>query len=229
MSSAACMLAERRPARLGELEQLPVAPRLRLVLVGDVVEQQHEAAQRRSLRRGRAHRRHADPQQVPGRRAGHEPRRGRRRVAPRAMRCSTVSQRVRDQRPVDDAVDRAAEPDQLRAAAGASPTAAEQRARPLVVEQDPAVEVADHHALVQLGHQRAELVALLGHAAARLLHQPRHVRLQRPALAGQRVDRAGRARASPRRPAAPGRAPRRRPTSTRVASASRAGAATCAS
>ena len=46
------------PARLGQLEQLSVASRLRLVLVGDVVEQQDEAGALRPAGR-RAHRRQA--------------------------------------------------------------------------------------------------------------------------------------------------------------------------
>ena len=82
---------ERRPARLGVLEQLPVAPRMRLVVVGDVVEQQDEPRSSRPVRRGRAHGREAHPQQMAGGRAGHEARRRGRWSPPRAMRCSTVS------------------------------------------------------------------------------------------------------------------------------------------
>ncbi len=41
-------VGERGPAALGQVEHLPVTSRLGLVLVGDVVEQQHEAVERRT-------------------------------------------------------------------------------------------------------------------------------------------------------------------------------------
>ena len=102
-------------------------------------------------------------------------------------------ERVRDQRAVDDAVDRTPEPDQLGAPRPLRRTRepAEQLARTPVVEQDPPVEVADHYALVELGHQCGKLVALLRHLAARLGHQPRHVHLQGPPRAGEPVDGPG--------------------------------------
>ena len=102
-------------------------------------------------------------------------------------------ERVRDQRAVYEAVDRPPEPDQLGAAGARRPVKepAVELPRALVVEQDSPVKVADQHALVQLGHQRGELVALLLHVAARLCHQPRHVLLQAAPLAGQPVYGAG--------------------------------------
>ena len=180
------------PARLGQLEQLPVASRLRLVLVGDVVEQQDEAGALRSAGR-RAHRRQAHAQKMPGGRAGHEARRRRSGVAAPGDPPFHRLERVRDQRAVYEAVDRPPEPDQLGAAGARRPVKepAVELPRALVVKQDSPVEVADQHALVQLGHQRGELVALLLHVPARLCHQPRHVLLQAAPLAGQPVYGAG--------------------------------------
>ena len=124
-----------------------------------------------------------------GGRAGHEAPRGAGRAAGDALLDGL--ERVGDQRAVDDAMDRAAEADQLRPARRRAREPAEELAGAFVVEQDPAVEVADHHALVELGHQRAELVALLGHVPARLGHQPGHVLLQRAPLLREAVDRRG--------------------------------------
>ncbi len=101
-----------------------------------------------------------------------------------------------DQRPVDHRMDRAAEPDELGAAGrvGRLREAAEERPGAAVVEQDAALEVADDDALLQLGHQRAKLVALERHLPARLVDQPGHVGAEGLALVGERVHR-GRDRA----------------------------------
>ena len=112
---------------------------------------------------------------------------------PRAIRSSTVSSACAISCAADDAVNGPPEPDQFGTLGARWPLRepAEELQRALVVEQDLPFEVADKHALVQLGHQRGELVALLRHVPARLGHQPRHVLLQAATLAGQSVDCAG--------------------------------------
>ena len=138
----------------------------------------------------------------PARRAGDELRRRVRRAALQPLLHAL--QRVGHQRAVEHGVDRAAQADQLGAAGqrGRARQRAELRARAAVVEQDAAVEVADHDALRQLGHQRGQAVALLLDAAAGGLHLRRDVGAQRAALARQLVDRPRPARASRRCPAA---------------------------
>ena len=100
-------------------------------------------------------------------------------------------ERMRDQVALEDTVDRAPEADQLTAAghAGRLGERAELRARAVVVEQHAAVEVAHHHALRQLGHQRREAILL---ELDRLLGAPdlgRDVAHQLVALAGELVHR----------------------------------------
>ena len=180
---------ERRPARLDVLEELPVAAGVHLVVVGDVVEEEDVARRGGGLGGGGSHGREVHPQQVAGGRAGHEAARGAGRAAGDALLDGF--ERVGDQRAVDHAMDRAAEADELRPARRRAREAAEELAGALVVEEDAAVEVADHHALVEFRHQGAELVALLGHVAARLGHQPGHVLLQRAPLLREVVDRRG--------------------------------------
>ena len=132
-----------------------------------------------------------------------------------------------DQGAVDDRMDRPPEPDQLRAAR--APRRRRQSPEELpgagVVEQDPAFEVADHHALLELGHQRAELVALVRDLGARLGDAPGHVGRERPARGGQRVDRGDQVPRR-RRPSGAMSGTEPAPASARVASASRAGVAT---
>ena len=104
------MLRERRPARLGELEQLPVAPRMRLEFVGDVVEQQDEAGEVPAPSASRrAHGRHAHAQEVARRacRSRSAPTASRRRY--RGDAPLDGLERMGDQAAVDDAVDRTAE------------------------------------------------------------------------------------------------------------------------
>ena len=144
---------ERCPARLGQLDQPVVAARLGGIVVGDVVEQQHVAAEGGVAFAG-PHRRQADLEEVAGRRGGDELR-GRGGLAAGDAALDGFAGVV-DQGAVDHRVDRPAEADQLGAAGavGGAREPAEQGAGAAVVEQDPPVEVADDDALVQLGHQR---------------------------------------------------------------------------
>ena len=181
---------ERGAACLGQRERLAVAPGRSRMRVGDVVEEQHEPRHRRTFRRGVAHRRHVHPDEMTRVRGCHEARRrGRRAVAPGDPALDGFAG-VGDQRGVDRPVDPAAEADRLGARRCAR-LPAEELARPLVVKQDPTVEIADHHALVQLGHERAELVALSRHAAARLVHQAPRLAVERATGAREAVDRLG--------------------------------------
>ena len=181
---------ERCPARLGQLDQPVVAARLGGIVVGDVVEEQHVAAEGGVPFAG-PHRRQADLEEVAGRRGGDELR-GRGGLAAGDAALDGFAGVV-DQGAVDHRVDRPAEADQLGAAGavGGAREPAEEGAGAAVVEQDPPVEVADDDALVQLGHQRPELVALERHLAAGVFDQPRHVGAKRPPLVGEPVDGLG--------------------------------------
>ena len=79
---------ERCPARLGQLDQPVVAARLGGIVVGDVVEEQHVAAEGGVAFAG-PHRRQADLEEVAGRRGGDELRGA--AASPRAMLRSMVS------------------------------------------------------------------------------------------------------------------------------------------
>ena len=110
-------VAERSAAAFGQAEQQAVAQGLLLEVAGHVVEHQDEAAQRAvdlALARRVVHRSHLHAQQPAGRRAGDELRRRAGRAVAHAL--ADALERVRDQRPVEDGVDRAAEADQLGAA-----------------------------------------------------------------------------------------------------------------
>ena len=144
-----------------------------------------------ALARRVVHRGHLHAQQPAGRRAGDELRRRAGRAIAHAL--ADALERVGDQRPVEDGVDRAAEADQLGAAGRPG------RARPgpelgpgaAVVEQDRAFEVADHDALGQLGHQRRQAAALGLDAAAGQGDLLCDVLLQLRALAQQGIEGRG--------------------------------------
>ena len=97
---------------------------------------------------------------------------------------------MRHQPAVEHGVDRAAETDRLNAAD--RQRGVDQRAKlqpgAAVVEQHAAVQVAHHHALRQLGHQRGQPAALLLDAAAGFAHLAVHVAAQAGALLNQLVD-----------------------------------------
>ena len=170
-------------------------------VAGDVVEHQHEAVQRLSGRCfGRAHRRHLHTQQLPTGRGRHELRRRMRSAALQALLHRL--QRVQHQAAVEHTVDAAAQaqPQRFGAADGlvgrraalfAGRQGAELQTRPGIEEQHAAVQVAHHHALRQLGHQRGQPVAFLFDLAAGLGHTRGHVGAQCVALLHQGVDGAG--------------------------------------
>ncbi len=142
------------------------------------------------------HRRQLHAQQLPAAAVRDELRRRRRHAALQPLLHAL--ERMRDELPVEHRVDRAAEADQLGAAGQRRRVRQrpELPARALVVEQDAAVEVAHHHRLRQLRHQRGEPAALLLDVAAGLAHGLVHALAQRAALAQQLVDGVGqRARA----------------------------------
>ena len=153
----------------------------------DVLQHQHEPGQRGAVaaRVDRAHRRHLHPQQLAGAGAGDELRRRMRGTARQPLLHAL--QRMRHQGAVEHGVDRPAQAQQLGAAGQrrCAGQGAELGARAAVVEQDAAVQVAHHHALRQLGHQRGQAVALLLDAAAGFAHLGRDVGAQRVALAGE--------------------------------------------
>ncbi len=201
-------VAERRTAALGQLVQQAVALRFGGEVVRDVVEQQHEAGECSlevgSLDAGSlvagglvvggldgAHRRQLHAQQLAALRAGDELGRRMRDAALQALLHGF--ERMRHQRAVEDRVDRAAEAEQLGAVGERrrARQGTELGARAAVVQQDAAVEVAHHHALRELGHQRRQALALLLDAAAGLLHLRGDVGAQGAALLRQRVDDAG--------------------------------------
>jgi len=174
-------------AAFGHAVQQLVAQRLLLELARDVVEHQHEASQHRP---GHVeHRRHLHPQQLPVAGGGDELRRSARHALADGV------QRMVHQRPVEHGVDRASQADRCRAVGqahrlGQGP---ELQARAVVVQQHPAVQVADHDTLRELGHQRCQAPALLVDLLADQLHLALHVVLQDAALLHQRLDRASQA------------------------------------
>jgi hypothetical protein len=100
---------------------------------------------------------------------------------------------MRDELAIEDRVDRTAEPDQLAAVGKVRCVrkGAELQSRAVVVEEDAAVEVADHDALRKLGHQRREAAPLLLDLAACFLDALMHVGAQRVALAREPLDDLG--------------------------------------
>jgi hypothetical protein len=161
----------------------------------DVVQHQHEAIERVfGPGLGGAHRRHLHAQQLAAARGGDELRR---RVGGTALQPLLHGfQCVRHQTAVEHAVDAAAQAQRLGPADGRAGTfavhqGAELQPRARVEQQHAAVQVAHHHALRQLGHQRRQAVALLLDAAAGLGHLGRDVGAQRVTLRHQRVDGAG--------------------------------------
>ena len=96
------------------------------------------------------------------------------------------------QRTVEHGVDRASQTDRGRSVGqpGGVGQGAELQACAVVVQQHPAVQVADHDALGELGHQGRQPPALLVDLLAGQLHLPLHVVLQRAALCDQCLDRA---------------------------------------
>jgi hypothetical protein len=106
-------------------------------------------------------RRHLTAQQRPAARRRNEVRR--RFGAALAQALLDVFQRVGDLAAFEDGKDRPPQSDQRAAAHRRRPLrqGLELQACAAVVEQDAAVEVADHHAQRELGHQRGEPVLLL--------------------------------------------------------------------
>ncbi|MDT4837766.1 hypothetical protein FQZ97_715070 [compost metagenome] len=187
-----------RTAALGERVQHLVFGRLGLVVARDVVQHQHEAAQLDAVGGGlgrlglhRAHRRHLHPQQLARRRGGDELGRGLARAAQHAL--LDVLQRVGHQLAVEHAVDGAAQADQLGPAGhpGRLRERAELHASAVVVQQDAPIEVTDHHALRQLGHERGQPRALLLDALGRLAHPRIHLAAQLFALDHELVEQVG--------------------------------------
>ena len=180
-------IAQRGALRLHHLVELVVAGGLLLEVAGDVLHHQHEAVDVRRLG-PRAHRGQMHPQQLAGRRRGHEL--GGRPGIAAQQTVAGLLQRVRDQMPVQHRVDRTPQADQFGAARHrqSAGQGAELLARLAVVEQDAAVEIADHHALRQLRHQRGQPVALLLDMGAGLADLLRHLLTQQATLADQLVE-----------------------------------------
>ena len=198
--SGRTQVRQRAAAALGQAVQELHTRAFGLVFRRDVVEHQHEAGDRCAALAFRCvatlsahtadatHRGHLRAQQLARARGGDE-------LGARIGRAATDAllhalERVCDQVAVEDRVDGAAEADHLgpvgqRRGVGQR---AELHARPVVVEQDAAVEVAHHHALRELAHQRGQTVALFGHAAAGARDLGGHLAAQRVALPGQRVE-----------------------------------------
>ena len=94
--------------------------------------------------------------------------------------------RMQDHGPIEDAEHRSAEPEQLAAILPFGAT--EQRFGRCVVEQDSSVAVADEHALIELGDQRGEPIALCLDPCLRLGHRRLDIRQQFRALVGKLID-----------------------------------------
>ena len=152
---------------------------------GHVGEQQHVAGETARLRLpGRLPRdgRRLHPQQPPVAGRGDE-------VRPLALLALELPlhrlDRVQDQVAIDDAEHRAAETEERSVAA------AEDALRGGVVEQDPALAVADEDALLQLGDERGEPAPLRLDAGVGVGHSGGDVRCERGTRLRQLVDRAG--------------------------------------
>ena len=164
-----------------------------LALVGevarDVVQHQHEPGDGvggRGLVADGAHRRHLHAQQLPPSRAGDELRG---RVGHAALQALLHAvERMRHQLAVEHAVDRTADAQQLGPTGHHVGQRAELQPRAGVVQQHAAVEVAHHHALRQLGHQRGQTRALGVDVTRGGPHALVDVGLQRAALLHQLVD-----------------------------------------
>jgi hypothetical protein len=173
---------------LGQLVQPAVALGVFGEVARDVVQHQHEAVQRHVDRGvGCAHRGHLHAQQLSAARAGDELRRRVRRTARQALLHGF--ERVAEQLAVQQRVDRTTQAQRLGTTDGrALLQRAELQPRASVEEQDAAVQVAHHHALRQLGHQRGQAVAFLRHLAAGFGHLGLDAFTQGVALQNQRVD-----------------------------------------
>ncbi len=169
-----------RAAALGQGVEHPVTRRLGLEVTGDVVQHQHEARQGLGgllWRTGRrTHGRHLYPEELARRGGRHELRRRLRCPAQDAL--LDVLQRMRDQLAVKHAVDGSPQTNDLRATGHARCLGQghELQTGTVVVEEDATVQVADHHALGQLGHQCRQPTALLldpaGHLGDPFIHFP---------------------------------------------------------
>lgn len=166
----------RGAAGLGQGQQLAVPAPLPPFGLGDVLQEQDGAPGQGAVAadRGEAH-----LHQPAVRGGGDEAGRG--RLAARGPHRRGLGGMI-ERRTVDRRIDRPPEPDQRRA---------EHRHCPGVVEQDPAFGIADHHRLLQLGDERRELIALLGHPGAGLPDAAGHLEFQRVALVGDQVRRRG--------------------------------------
>ena len=178
-------VGEPRPRPFDELLEQRDSLRLGVDRFGHVVEQQDVAGEAARVRcsgrllrdRGRLH-----PQQSPVAGRGDEMR----ALALLAFELPLHRlDRVQDQVAVDDAEHRAAEAEERSVAA------AEDALRGGVVEQDPALAIADEHALVQLGDQRGEPAPLRLDAGVGVGDRGRDVRRKRGPYLGKLVDRAG--------------------------------------
>ena len=109
---------------------------------------------------------------------------------PRKQALLDAFQRMGDEPAIEDGIDGTSESDELRAARELRGLGQRAELAPctVVVEQDAAVEVADHHALGQLAHQRGQPVALLLDAPARALDLLADVLPELVALARKIVD-----------------------------------------
>ena len=159
-------IGERRAAAFGQPEQQAVALRILLEVARDVVQHQHEAADRTVAVVAAAHRRHLRAQQLAGARGGDELRRRAGDAALHAL--ADVLQRVGDQLAVEHGVDRAAEADQFGAVGQTRRVGqrTELQPRAIVVEQDATVQIAHDDRLRQFRHQRGQTAAFLFDVAA---------------------------------------------------------------
>ncbi len=188
-------------AAFGHAVQQLVAQRLLLEVACQVVQQQHEAAEHRrpagsgfrldgAFVRLVQHRGDLHAQQLAVARGGDELRRGVGRTAidPATDRV----QRMAHQGCVEHGMNRAAQSNHTGAVGqrrGVGQGLVLQP-RAIVVQQDAAVQVAHHHALLQLGHQGCQPAAFALDLLAGLLHLLPDIVLQPVALGCQTVDGA---------------------------------------
>ena len=160
-----------------------------------VVEYQHETGNRQSANPGTMltiaaeHGRHVRAQQAPGTRGGDKLRRPDELPALLASRLVATGllqtlERMLDQRPIENGVDRTSQPESAAVSA-----ARKFLLCPLVVQEYATVEVADHDTLAQLGHQRRQTAALLLERRARFVYPLGDILFERVANGQQLIGR----------------------------------------
>ena len=184
-------IAERPAAAFGQRLNQPVTSRIALVGCRNVIEGDDKAGDCRSghtghrLSRCGEHRQHMGTQQTPTPRHRHK------------LRCDPglftlpllqTLKGMGNQTSFKNRVDRTAQTKQF--IAWRFSRAAQLLPCPLVVEEDTAIEIADDHALVEIGHQGSQTRALLFQRRTRLANTTGDIQFQRIARCGQLIDGA---------------------------------------